>query len=275
MSPGARARAEKGELAFGTVDAYLVWRLTGGAVHATDVTNASRTLLMNLRTLEWDDEMLRALPRARARCCPRSSPSAGAIATTRDGARHCPTASPSPASRAISRRRSSGRPAFSEGDAKCTYGTGAFMLCNTGSRPVREPLRSAHHGGVEGRRPRSSTRSKAARSSRAPRCSGCATVSGSSRAPADIEALARTGRLQRGREVRAGARRVSARPTGTPVRAGSSPGSREAPEPPTGARHARGHRAPRSTIWCAPWPTISELRSAACGSTEARRPTTS
>src|SRR6185436_9674833 len=54
---GARARAEKGELAFGTVDSYLVWRLTGGAQHVTDVTNASRTLLMNLRSLAWDDEM--------------------------------------------------------------------------------------------------------------------------------------------------------------------------------------------------------------------------
>src|SRR5205823_10639111 len=55
--PGARARAERGELAFGTVDSYLIWRLTGGSVHATDVTNASRTSLMNLRTLAWDDEM--------------------------------------------------------------------------------------------------------------------------------------------------------------------------------------------------------------------------
>ncbi len=80
--PGARARAEKGELAFGTVDSYLVWRLTGGAVHATDVTNASRTLLMKLRSLGWDADMcaLFGVPRA---LLPTIAPSAGTIAKTR------------------------------------------------------------------------------------------------------------------------------------------------------------------------------------------------
>ena len=58
---GARARAERGELAFGTVDSWLIWKLTGGARHVTDVTNASRTMLFNLHTLEWDDDLLKLL----------------------------------------------------------------------------------------------------------------------------------------------------------------------------------------------------------------------
>jgi hypothetical protein len=67
---GARKRAERGELAFGTVDTYLIWRLTGGKVHATDATNACRTLLYNIETNDWDDELLK-LSACRARCCPR------------------------------------------------------------------------------------------------------------------------------------------------------------------------------------------------------------
>src|SRR6185503_4463707 len=80
--PGARARADKGELAFGTVDAFLVHRLTGSSVHATDVTNASRTLLMDLEKLAWDDEMLR-LFRVPASVLPKIVPSAGRIGITR------------------------------------------------------------------------------------------------------------------------------------------------------------------------------------------------
>ena len=68
---GARKRAERGELAFGTVDSYLIWRLTGGKVHATDVTNACRTLLYNIETSDWDDELLALLARAARACCRR------------------------------------------------------------------------------------------------------------------------------------------------------------------------------------------------------------
>ncbi|MET0594457.1 MAG: FGGY family carbohydrate kinase, partial [Polyangiaceae bacterium] len=130
---GARARADKGELAFGTVDSYLVWRLTGGASHITDVTNASRTLLMNLRTLEWDDAMcaLFGVPRPRL---PPLAPSPGRIAETRgdgvfpDGIPICGIAGDQQAALF-------GQACFNEGDVKCTYGTGAFVLIHTGARP--------------------------------------------------------------------------------------------------------------------------------------------
>jgi glycerol kinase len=131
---GARARAENGELAFGTVDSYLVWRLTGGAAHVTDVTNASRTLLMNLRTLAWDEQMchLLSIPRA---LLPTIAPSAGSIAKTRatgdipEGVPICGIAGDQQAALF-------GQACFNEGDVKCTYGTGAFVLIHTGARPV-------------------------------------------------------------------------------------------------------------------------------------------
>jgi glycerol kinase len=132
--PGARARAERGELAFGTIDSYLVWRLTGGAVHATDVTNASRTLLMNLRTLSWDAEMC-GLLRVPRTLLPAIVPSAGAIATTRsvdgipEGIRVAGIAGDQQAALF-------GQACFAPGDVKCTYGTGAFVLIHTGTRPV-------------------------------------------------------------------------------------------------------------------------------------------
>ncbi len=132
--PGARARAERGELCFGTVDSYLVWRLSGGRVHATDVTNASRTLLMDLRALAWSDEMC-ALLRVPRVMLPTIVPSAAEIATTSgDG--------PLPAGVRITgiagdqQAALFGQACFAEGDVKCTYGTGAFLLMNTGSRPV-------------------------------------------------------------------------------------------------------------------------------------------
>src|SRR5262249_57571120 len=80
--PGARKRAEAGELAFGTVDSWLLWKLTGGHVHATDVTNASRTLCLDLRTGDWDDEMLEILGVPRA-LLPPVRPSAGIFGQTR------------------------------------------------------------------------------------------------------------------------------------------------------------------------------------------------
>jgi glycerol kinase len=131
---GARARAEKGELAFGTVDSYLVWRLTGGATHVTDVTNASRTLLMNLHTLAWDEPMCRLLGVPSA-LLPTIAPSAGSIAKTRavgdipEGVPICGIAGDQQAALF-------GQACFNQGDVKCTYGTGAFVLIHTGARPV-------------------------------------------------------------------------------------------------------------------------------------------
>ncbi len=131
---GARARAEKGELAFGTIDAFLVHRLTGGAVHATDVTNASRTLLMDIEKLAWDDEMLR-LFRVPASVLPKIVPSAGTIGTTR-GAGFLPDGIPITGIAGDQQAALFGQACFGEGDAKCTYGTGAFALMNVGASPT-------------------------------------------------------------------------------------------------------------------------------------------
>jgi glycerol kinase len=132
--PGARAQAERGELAFGTVDSYLVWRLSGGAEHLTDATNASRTLLMDLRTLAWDDGLL-GLLRVPRSVLPRIVPSAARVAETRgfyplpDGVPICGIAGDQQAALF-------GQACFAEGDVKCTYGTGAFILVNTGDRAL-------------------------------------------------------------------------------------------------------------------------------------------
>jgi glycerol kinase len=132
---GARARAEAGELAFGTIDSFLVWRLSGGdRVHATDVTNASRTLLMNLATLDWDDAMLRlfGVPRA---VLPRIVGSAEKVAATR-GFPGLPDGIPIAGIAGDQQAALFGQACFGVGDAKCTYGTGAFVLVNIGDRPL-------------------------------------------------------------------------------------------------------------------------------------------
>ncbi|MBX3200171.1 MAG: glycerol kinase GlpK [Labilithrix sp.] len=131
---GARARADRGELAFGTIDAFLVHRLTGGAVHATDVTNASRTLLMDIDALVWDDEMLR-LFRVPASVLPKIVPSAGPIGETR-GVSFLPDGIPITGIAGDQQAALFGQACFGEGDAKCTYGTGAFALMNIGKRPL-------------------------------------------------------------------------------------------------------------------------------------------
>jgi len=131
--PGTRERAERGELAFGTVDSYLVWRLSGGEVHATDVTNASRTLLMNLHTLSWDADLL-ALFRVPARVLPEIVPSAKVIAHTK-GMNVLPDGIPIAGIAGDQQAALFGQACFGEGDSKCTYGTGAFILVNTGRRP--------------------------------------------------------------------------------------------------------------------------------------------
>lgn len=131
--PGALRRAERGELAFGTVDTWLLWRLTGGAVHATDASNASRTLLFNLRTGDWDDALLAALriPRAVLPEVRDSSGSFGEV-TTVPALRGVPIAGAAGDQQAAL----FGQACFRPGMAKNTYGTGCFLLLNTGDRPV-------------------------------------------------------------------------------------------------------------------------------------------
>jgi glycerol kinase len=131
--PGARARAARGELAFGTVDTWLLWKLTGGRVHATDASNASRTLLAALRTGDWDPELARAL-RVPMAVLPEIRPSSGVLGHIEGIAalRGVPVAGIAGDQQAALFGQGCHRP----GMAKNTYGTGCFMLMNTGTRPV-------------------------------------------------------------------------------------------------------------------------------------------
>ena len=136
----ARAAAERGDVLFGTVDTWVIWNLTGGAhggLHVTDVTNASRTQLMNLRTLDWDDALL-ALFRIPRRMLPRIAPSSDAAAfgvTRADG----PLGAEVRIGGCLGDQHAAtmGQVCFQPGEAKNTYGTGNFMLMNTGSEIVR------------------------------------------------------------------------------------------------------------------------------------------
>ncbi len=132
---GLRERAEKGDLAFGTIDTFLLWRLTGGAVHATDVTNASRTLLMDLSSRKWDDELLQTFGVPRA-VLPEIKPSAGEFGRTK-GLKVLPDGIPIAGVAGDQQAALIGQACFSPGEAKCTYGTGAFLLMNAGPTPVR------------------------------------------------------------------------------------------------------------------------------------------
>ncbi|HEV8322689.1 MAG TPA: glycerol kinase GlpK [Myxococcota bacterium] len=132
--PGARARAERGELAFGTIDSWLVWRLTGGAAHVTDVSNASRTMLLDLRTRAWSDEML-ALLRVPRAVLPEVRGCAETYGTTR-GVESLPDGLPVAGMAGDQQAALFGQACFDAGEAKCTFGTGAFLLMNTGERVV-------------------------------------------------------------------------------------------------------------------------------------------
>ena len=131
--PGARRRAGRGELAFGTVDTWLLWQLTGGRVHATDASNASRTLLLDLRTGDWDDALLRELriPREVLPAVRASSEIYGEVSAV-------PALRGVPISGVAGDQQAAlfGQACWSPGMAKNTYGTGCFLLLHTGSRPV-------------------------------------------------------------------------------------------------------------------------------------------
>lgn len=133
--PGARERAEAGEVLFGTMDTFLLWHLTGGpdgGVHRTEVTNAGRTQLMNLQTLQWEDEVLRTfgIPRAMLPEIGPSTGSFGELAKTRLRGR--------PICGVLGDQHAAlmGQTCFAAGEAKNTYGTGCFLLMNTGEKPV-------------------------------------------------------------------------------------------------------------------------------------------
>ncbi len=130
---GLRARAARGEILFGTIDTFLIWRLTGGKVHVTDVSNASRTLLFNIHTLQWDDDLLRLLdvPRAMLPEVKSSSEIYGHTDPSVFGA-----AVPISGDAGDQQAALFGQACFEAGSAKNTYGTGCFMLLNTGTTPV-------------------------------------------------------------------------------------------------------------------------------------------
>jgi glycerol kinase len=131
--PGLRARAEKGDVLFGTVDTFLIWRLTGGKRHVTDVSNASRTLMLDIRTLQWDDELLRILGVPR-RMLPEVRPSSEVYGTTDPSL--LGAAVPIAGAAGDQQAATFGQACFEAGGAKNTYGTGCFLLLNTGTTPM-------------------------------------------------------------------------------------------------------------------------------------------
>lgn len=130
---GLRRRAEAGEILFGTVDSWLIWRLTGGRRHVTDSSNASRTLIYNIHTLDWDDQLLRLLDIPRA-MLPEVRPSSEVYGRTSEEwfGRPIPIA----AAAGDQQAATFGQACFEPGSAKNTYGTGCFLLLNTGRKPV-------------------------------------------------------------------------------------------------------------------------------------------
>jgi glycerol kinase len=132
-NPAAAKLAQAGELAFGTIDCFLAARLTGGKAHVTDRSNASRTLLFNLRTLEWDPELLELLS-VPVGILPALADNAGVVGTTR-GVEGLPDGIPIAGMAGDQQAALFGQACFSPGEGKCTFGTGAFMLVNIGDSP--------------------------------------------------------------------------------------------------------------------------------------------
>jgi glycerol kinase len=134
--PGSRERAARGELCFGTVDTWLLWNLSGGRLHITDVSNASRTMLFNIHTRQWDDELLQLLNVPRE-VLPEVKPSSSVYGET--DARHFGAVIPLSGVAGDQQAATFGQTCFTPGMVKNTYGTGCFMLMNTGERAVESP----------------------------------------------------------------------------------------------------------------------------------------
>lgn len=131
---GAREKAEKGDLAFGTVDSWLIWKLTGGSKHVTDVTNASRTMLYNIHALQWDDELLKLLGIPRE-VLPDVCSSSEVYGELSEEILQFPV--PIAGIAGDQQAATFGQMCLSPGSVKNTYGTGCFILCNTGEKPVK------------------------------------------------------------------------------------------------------------------------------------------
>lgn len=135
---GARERAEKGKLLFGTVDSWIIWKLTGGKVHVTDYSNASRTMLFNIHTLKWDEEILRVL-KIPQQILPEVKPSSHVYGYT--DSKLFGSEVPIAGAGGDQQCALFGQTCFERGEVKNTYGTGGFMLMNTGTSPV-----NSHNG---------------------------------------------------------------------------------------------------------------------------------
>jgi glycerol kinase len=131
--PGLRAKAERGQALFGTIDSFLIWRLSGGRLHVTDVSNASRTMLFNIHTLNWDDEILARL-RVPREMLPQVRPSSEVYGSA--DARLLGAAAPIGGAAGYQQAALFGQACFAPGQAKNTYGTGCFLLLNTGTQAV-------------------------------------------------------------------------------------------------------------------------------------------
>ena len=131
--PGLRERAERGELLAGTIDTWLIWKLSGGRAHVTDYTNASRTMLFNIYKLDWDDELLNLLGIPRC-LLPEVCDSSCVYCET--DSEICGFSVPLASAVGDQQAALFGQGCFNKGDAKNTYGTGCFMLMNTGDKPV-------------------------------------------------------------------------------------------------------------------------------------------
>jgi len=148
--PGARERAKKGDLLFGNIDTWLIWKLTGGKVHTTDYSNASRTMIFNIRKLDWDDEILAEMDIPRA-MLPKPMPSSAVYGHTDKSifGAEIPIAGDAGDQQAAL----FGQACFKPGMAKNTYGTGSFMLMNTGEMavPSRNGLLTTIAWGLNGK----------------------------------------------------------------------------------------------------------------------------
>ena len=136
---GAAAKAKAGKLRAGTIDSYLVWKLTGGAAHITDVSNASRTMLMNIQRGDWDKDLLKLFG-VPASMLPRIVSSSGALAET-SALSFLPSGVPITGIAGDQQAALFGQAGFHTGDAKCTFGTGSFLLMNTGTKLARSKSR--------------------------------------------------------------------------------------------------------------------------------------
>jgi glycerol kinase len=148
--PGLRSKAAAGEILFGTVDSWLIWKLTGGKKHVTDVSNASRTLIFNIHKLDWDDELLKVLDIPRA-MLPEVVPSSGSLGEA--SAEWFGAPIPITGCAGDQQAATFGQACFEIGSAKNTYGTGCFLLLNTGHEPIasRNKLLTTIGWGLDGK----------------------------------------------------------------------------------------------------------------------------